>query len=202
MSEVSECLSAFCKFCYCPDCATFPQKTLGLRQAWRDDGTLTFPEVNSRLRTRTALLQAAASRSKGQYILPGDRVNWKKHPSDGSYRKTRTRCLTPLLSHSRKGGVEVSDSLPAGEASPAAPCFYQQSSKGSLIATHRAIGSAPTSSEQNWGSQEAQAQVSQPMTWLNRHSKGAKAPANSSGWKNAVVSYAELLKYTDSVNVN
>lgn len=75
MSEVSERVSAFCKFCYCPDFATFLQKTLGLRQARRDDGTLTFPEVNSRLRTRAVLLEAAASRSEGQYILPGDRVN-------------------------------------------------------------------------------------------------------------------------------
>lgn len=90
-------------------------------------------------------------------------------------------CLTPLLSHSRKGSGNPFDSFPAGEASLATSCFYQQSSEGHLIATHRAISSVPTSSEQTQGSQEAQVQVAQGMMWLYRYSKGAKAPPNSSG---------------------
>jgi len=88
---------------------------------WRDNGTLTFPEVNSGLCIRMALLQAAASRA---IHTTWRQSKLKNHPSDGSYRMDG-KCLTPLLSHSRNGSGSLFESLPAGEVSPAICCFYQ-----------------------------------------------------------------------------
>lgn len=79
--------------------------------------------------------------------------------------------------------VTFSDSLSTGQVSPATSCFHQQISEGHLAPTHRATGSVPISLEPIWRFQEGQVQVSQPMMWLHRHSKGVKTPVNSSSCK-------------------
>lgn len=69
---------------------------------YRDDGTLTFPEVKSRPCIRIVLLPVAASGSEWQYILPEDKVNGQTTPVMAAMKDMDRKCLIRLLSHSRK----------------------------------------------------------------------------------------------------
>lgn len=202
-SKVSECVSAFYKFCYCPNFAIFPQKTLGLRHVWGHDGTLTFPELW--WSKKEATHQDSAAPSSCQQVRRAMYATWrqskpKNHPSDSSYGKRWTGNVQHLSSPTAGTGVEVSLTV----------SLQERLLLPHLVFTSRAlkdISWPPTEQSAlrplpRSRPREAQVQVSQPLMWLHRHSKGAKAPADSSGWKNTVASYTEVLKDTDSMNVN
>lgn len=128
------------------------QPSLGLRCAWRDNGTLTFCEVKNRLHIRIRLLQAAASRSEGQYILPGVRVNWETIPARLATGRKGWRISNTTPFPWQDESQSLFDSLPAWKTSHVPSCFYQQTSEGQLTATQRATGSVPTCSKHIWGS--------------------------------------------------
>lgn len=168
------------------------QLSLGLRHARRDNRTLTFCEVKTRLQH-----QDRAAASSCQQIRRAIYTTWgqgklRNHPSEGNYKKN-----TPPFP-----GQDGSRNLWQPPCMKDFFCpilfFYQQTSEGQLTATQRATGSVPTCSKHIWGSPS----VGVSTCDVAALTQGVQAHANSYDWKNPLASYTELLKGTDVMNVN
>lgn len=143
------------------------QLSLGPRHAWRDNGTLTFWEVKTRLCLRTGLLQAAASRSEGQYTLLGVRINWETTPSDRQLQKEKDKEFWTLLHSQGRMGVEISLTASLHERLLLPHLvFTSRPLKDSSQPPRKQLAQCPPAPSIPG---EAQVWVSQPVMWLHWH---------------------------------